>query len=104
MPAAARADVWTKSQRLRPRWASGGPLDSVGRGRMSGEVSVVRFILELVIGVVVAAIITAVVMVTMFYFGPWADPPGINELWWLLAATAIVLASWRWWTRLREAP
>ena len=64
----------------------------------------VRFIRELVIGVVVAAIITAVVMVTMFYFGPWADPPLINELWWLLAATAIVFASWRWWTRLREAP
>ena len=64
----------------------------------------VRFILELFIGVVVAAIITAVVMVTMLYLVTWADPPGINELWWLLAATAIVLASWRWWTRLREAP
>lgn len=63
----------------------------------------VRFIVELVIGVVAAAIITAVVMVTMFYFGPWADPPGIDELWWLLAATAIVFASWRWWTRVREA-
>lgn len=64
----------------------------------------VRFVLELIVGFVVAAIITAVVMVTMFYFGPWADPPGITELWWLLAATAVVLASWRWRTRIREAP
>jgi len=65
---------------------------------------VVRFFLELAVGVVVAAITTAVVMVTMFYFGPWADPPGVNELWWLLAASAIVFAS-RWWsTRLREVP
>ena len=61
-----------------------------------------RFVLELIVGLVIAAIITAVVMVTMFYFGPWADPPGIDELWWLLTATAIVLASWRWRERVRQ--
>ena len=63
----------------------------------------VRFILELLIGVAVAAIVTAAVMVTMFYFGPWADPPGMDELWWLLATAAVLLASGRWWAR-RRAP
>ena len=56
----------------------------------------VRFILELLTGLSVAAIDTAAVMVTMFYLGPWADPPGMDELWWLLAAAAVLLASWRW--------
>ena len=59
----------------------------------------VRFILELIIGVAVAAIVTAAVMVTMFYLGPWADPPGMDELWWLLSTAAALLASWRWWAR-----
>jgi len=40
-------------------------------------------------------------MVTMFYFGPWADPPGMDELWWLLSTAAVMLASWRWWARRR---
>ena len=61
----------------------------------------VRFILELIIGVAVAAIVTAAVMVTMFYLGPWADPSGMDELWWLLAAAAVLLASGRWWARRR---
>lgn len=61
----------------------------------------VRFILELLTGLSVAAIVTAAVMVTMFYLGPWADPPGMDELWWLLAAVAVLLASWRWWARRR---
>lgn len=61
----------------------------------------VRFILEPIVGVVVAAIITAVVMVSMVYFGPLADPPG-SRLWWL-AAPGLVLASWRCWTRLLGA-
>ena len=62
----------------------------------------VRFILEPLIGLSsVAAIVTAAVMVTMFYLGPWADPPGMDELWWLLAAAAVLLASWRWWARRR---
>jgi hypothetical protein len=64
---------------------------------------VVRFIFELMVGVALAAIVTSVAMVTMFYFGPWADPPGITELWWLLAATAGVVVSWRGWAHLREA-
>ena len=57
----------------------------------------VRFTLELLTGLAVAAIF----MVTMFYLGPWADPPGMDELWWLLAAVAVILASWRWWARRR---
>ena len=44
-----------------------------------------------------AAIVTAAVMGMMFYFGPWADPPGMDELWWLLTTAAVILASWRWW-------
>lgn len=68
------------------------------RRRSSG---VVRFTLELLTGLAVAAIVTAIVMVTMFYLGPWADPPGMDELWWLLAAAAVLLASWRWWARRR---
>ena len=59
----------------------------------------VRFILELIIGVAVASIVTAAVMVTMFYYGPWADPPGMDKLWWLLSTAAALLASWRWWAR-----
>ena len=59
----------------------------------------VRFILELIIGVSVAAIVTAAVMVTMFYLGPWADQPGMDDLWWLLATAAVLLASWRWWAQ-----
>ena len=62
-----------------------------------------RFILELIVGVALAAIVTAAVMVTMFYFGPWADPPGMDELWRLLTTAAIVLASWRWWARRRAS-
>ena len=50
-----------------------------------------------------AAIVTAAVMGMMFYFGPWADPPGMDELWWLLATAAVLLASGRWWAR-RRAP
>ena len=57
---------------------------------------VVRFSLELIVGVALAAIVTAAVMVTMFYFGPWADPPGMDELWWLLTTAAVMLASCRW--------
>ena len=56
-----------------------------------------RFIVELIVGVALAAIVTAAIMVTMFYFGPWADPPGMDELWWLLTTAAVILASWRWW-------
>ena len=48
-----------------------------------------------------AAIVTAAVMGMMFYFGPWADPPGMDELWWLLTTAAVMLASWRWWARRR---
>ena len=59
-----------------------------------------RFIVELIVGVALAAIVTAIVMVTMFYFGPWADPPGMDELW-LLTTAAATLASWRWWARRR---
>mgnify|MGYP002682917739 CR=1 FL=1 len=54
-----------------------------------------------IIGVAVAAIVTAAVMVTMFYLGPWADPPGMDELWWPLSTAAALLASWRWWARRR---
>lgn len=63
----------------------------------------VRFLLELIVGVALAAIVTAAVMVTMFYFGPWADPPGIDQLWWLLTTAAVMLASWRWWSRRRAS-
>ena len=63
----------------------------------------VRFTLELLTGLAVAAIVTSIVMVTMFYLGPWADPPGMDELWWLLATAAVLLASGRWWAR-RRAP
>ena len=38
-----------------------------------------RFIVELIVGVALAAIVTAAIMVTMFYFGPWADPPGMTN-------------------------
>ena len=83
-----------------PRWTSG----SVVRAPAGeGGPGVVRFILELIVGVALAAIVTAAVMVTMFYLGPWADPPGMDELWWLLTTAAIVLASWRWWARRRAS-
>ena len=62
----------------------------------------VRFILEPLIGLSsVAAIVTAAVMATMFSLGPWADQPGIDELWSLLATAAVLFASWRWWARRR---
>ncbi|MBB1514628.1 hypothetical protein H5398_01360 [Tessaracoccus sp. MC1679] len=59
----------------------------------------VRFILDLIIDLSVAAIVSAAVMVTMFYLGPWADPLGMDALWWLLSTAAVLLASWRWWAR-----
>ena len=71
------------------------------RPAVEGGQVVVRFSLELIVGVALAAIVTAAVMVTMFYFGPWADPPGMDELWWLLSTAAVMLASWRWWARRR---
>ena len=78
------------------RLCAGNVMRTARRRRRPG---VVRFILELIIGVAVAAIVTAAVMVTMFYYGPWADPPGMDELWWLLSTAAALLASWRWWAR-----
>ena len=40
-----------------------------------------RFIVELIVGVALAAIVTAAVMVTMFYFGPWASgTPGLGRI------------------------
>ena len=73
------------------------------RGRQVKESQLMRFIVELIVGVTLAATVTAAIMVTMFYSGPWADPPGMDELWWLLATAAVLLASGRWWAR-RRAP
>lgn len=39
----------------------------------------VRFVVELGIAYAIATALAFAVMLPMFWFGPWADPPGVDE-------------------------
>ncbi|WP_232548909.1 hypothetical protein [Propioniciclava soli] len=58
-----------------------------------------RFLAEVVVGLAVALGLTVLVMLALFRFGPWADPPGMDALHAVLSAVAIAAASWRAWRR-----
>lgn len=60
-----------------------------------------RFVAEVVLGLVLAVVITFTVMGVMFMNGPWADPPGVNELFVVLLVGAIAIPAWRLRRRLR---
>lgn len=64
---------------------------------------VVRLAVELAAALLVALALTSAVMVTMFYFGPWADPPGIGELGAIISGLVVVVAIWRAVQRWRGA-
>ncbi|MDO5533823.1 MAG: hypothetical protein Q4F65_04125 [Propionibacteriaceae bacterium] len=62
-----------------------------------------RFVIELAIGQALAWGITAMVMLTMFYFGPWADPPYIDELLQVLIWLAVAIVVGRAIIRYRRS-
>ncbi|MFT4296738.1 MAG: hypothetical protein QM582_15150 [Micropruina sp.] len=51
----------------------------------------------------VATVLALVIAGVRTYYGPWADPPGSDEVWYLLLAVAIGLAVWRFLRRWRCA-
>lgn len=61
---------------------------------------IVRLVIEFAIAWICVWIITFAVMNTMFYFGPWADPPWIDEGHRTLMSIAAVLCLWRAYRRL----
>lgn len=63
---------------------------------------VVRLAIELLAGWLLVWVISFAVMNTMFYFGPWADPPGVNELHQALMALFPLVCLWRAYRRLRS--
>lgn len=68
---------------------------------MSITEHVVRAALDLVVGYLLVVVITFAVMNTMFYFGPWADPPGIDELYWTLSVLLPIVCGYRVYRRVR---
>ena len=60
------------------------------------QVMMGRFIAEVTLGLVAATLITVAVAAAMFAWGPWADPPGVDALFFVLSALALAFPAWRW--------
>lgn len=60
-----------------------------------------RFVVEVVVGVVAAIVITMSTSAMMFMLGPWADPPGMDALLAVLLVGAVVVPAARWLLRAR---
>lgn len=66
-----------------------------------------RFLVELLAGVLAACLVTLGAMAALFTFAGLANPPGMNELFAVLLMAAVVVSAARWRRRSRasgEAP
>lgn len=62
-----------------------------------------RFGAELLAGLALAWVITFATMATLFYFGPWANPPGMDALNQTLLILFPALCLWRAYQRYQTS-
>lgn len=87
--AASASQAWQGDSTVQP---SGWPNEA---GTLVWWRHALRAGLELLIAYVVVHVLTLAVMNAMFWFGPWANPPGVNEGYVVLMVVATVLCGWR---------
>lgn len=58
---------------------------------------------KILIGLALAFIVGLGINLAMFFFGPWADPPGLIESWVILGVIAVILPTWHFVKRQRTA-